>query len=586
MGFGGATSPTFRFGQPFFLEPTVDELFWRTDIHDNFSIIHGKHTIKVGGGWLHSNNTQIFRGFFTGRYIFDTVDDFLHYAACSPTKTMPCPNGFGPTAPGLLLYLQHGPTTSTETLDQSGFSAITNNEYALFAQDQWQVTPNFTLNYGLRWEAQIFPDPVIPPANTAYGVNLTNPAFPSNGTLPNQKEMFQPRIGFAWNLFGNGKSVLRASWGIYNGRQNMLTQVGAITTNGVQQQEIVALTGFNSAGGNPPTYPNTVPIPTLAPGSFPFQAGVTVFSKDYANPRIYTTNVAFEQELARDWSGYLDVTISKGVHLTRFINPNVSPDTSAMALAHCHAAFPFSSAVAVIPPGVCIGSGSDAAAYTGPAPFGNLGTITDTVSSAKSLYRGATIGIRKRFSQRFQMEANYTISEDLDDDSNERDPFTFRYGNLFALSREYSFSDRDERHKFNFWTYGNLPAGFNGDVRMQAHSPQPVTDNTLGTGTGAPCSVNNSGSRFVAGPGGTVIDCGRNHLSKGNGYFSFDWRLARPFKFGDRFALIPQIEMFNTFNNANNVHSSAAPVLFNFDGFLREGVGDPREAQLSLRFTF
>ncbi len=44
--------------------------------------------------------------------------------------------------------------------------------------------------------------------------------------------------------------------------------------------------------------------------------------------------------------------------------------------------------------------------------------------------------------------------------------------------------------------------------------------------------------------------------------------------------------MFNTFNNKNNVSSSSAPVLFNFDGFLREGVGDPRQAQLSVRFEF
>jgi hypothetical protein len=87
MGFG----TTFRFGQPYFLEPTVDEIFWRTDIRDNFSIIHGKHSFKVGGEWIHSRNSQIFRGFFTGKYIFDSVDGFLRYA--SPSAA----GGFGPT---------------------------------------------------------------------------------------------------------------------------------------------------------------------------------------------------------------------------------------------------------------------------------------------------------------------------------------------------------------------------------------------------------------------------------------------------------------------------------------------------------
>ena len=46
--------------------------------------------------------------------------------------------------------------------------------------------------------------------------------------------MFQPRLGFAWDVRNNGKSVVRASWGIFNAQQNMLTEVGAITTNGVQ----------------------------------------------------------------------------------------------------------------------------------------------------------------------------------------------------------------------------------------------------------------------------------------------------------------------------------------------------------------
>src|SRR2546427_7543632 len=65
---GFATS--FRFGQPFFLEPSVDEIFWHTDARDNFSVVRGNHTIKFGGEWVHSVNTQVFRGFFNGRYIF------------------------------------------------------------------------------------------------------------------------------------------------------------------------------------------------------------------------------------------------------------------------------------------------------------------------------------------------------------------------------------------------------------------------------------------------------------------------------------------------------------------------------------
>ncbi|HVS73896.1 MAG TPA: carboxypeptidase regulatory-like domain-containing protein [Candidatus Acidoferrales bacterium] len=562
---------TFRFGAPFFLEPTIDEVFKRIQVKDNFSIIAGKHTIKFGGEWLHSNNTQVFRGFFTGRYIFDSVVGFLHYASDGPTVRK-CANGsygtpaqctgagssattFGP----LLLYLQHAGTNGTTT-DAAGASDISNENYALFLQDKWQIRPNLTLNYGLRWEAQIFPDPVIPPAQTAYGVNLSDPRFPSTGKIPNATKMFQPRLGLAWDVRNNGKSVVRASWGIYDAQQNMLTQVGAITTNGVQQQTLfagdVGAGVFISPNGPAPVWPNPITPAALPPGTFPFQPGITVFDRNYNNPRIYAANFGFTQQLAPDWAGYIDVTWAQGVYLTRFVDPNTGST-------------------------VTVPLNGDTVSYSGTAPFPNLGSVTDTQSSAHSLYRGFTIGARKRFRHGFQLEGNYVLSEDLDDDSNERDPFTFRYFNRFNFRKDYSFSDRDSRHKFNFYAYTKLPAGFEFSGRVQAHTAQPITDNFTAVPTGAPCTATNSNTRVVAG-----IDCGRNHLRKDNGFFSFDWRAARPFHFGDRYALIPMVEVFNSFNNRNNVNPLVTPGLFNFDGFLRQGVGDPLQAQLAVKFTF
>jgi hypothetical protein len=192
------------------------------------------------------------------------------------------------------------------------------------------------------------------------------------------------------------------------------------------------------------------------------------------------------------------------------------------------------------------------------------------------------VGLRKRMSQLFQGEAQYTFSNDRDDDSNERDPFTFRYANLYNLASEYSLSDRDERHKFNAYAVGNLPLGIEGNLRIQQHSAEPETDNSQGDGTGAPCSINNSRTRFVNG-----IDCGRNHLRKDNAFFVLDFGVARPFYFRDgKMSLTPRIEVFNTFNNTNNLNPLSSPQLFDFNGFLRVGVGDPRQAQLSLRFAF
>ena len=159
------------------------------------------------------------------------------------------------------------------------------------------------------------------------------------------------------------------------------------------------------------------------------------------------------------------------------------------------------------------------------------------------------------------------LARDYDDDSNERDPFTDRAFGTGVLNSglpvrgDYGLSDRDIRHKFNFFTYVDLPWAFQWNTRVQARSAQPTSPATR-TATN------------------------RNILRKENEFFALDWRVQRPFAFGERFKLTPMIEMFNTFNNRNNVSSSAAPVLFNFDGFLRQGVGDPRQVQLALKFTW
>lgn len=536
MGFG----PTFRFGSPFFLQPGVDELFTRSQFRNTMSIVEGNHTVKAGFEWIHSRNSQVFRGFFTGRYIFDSVTGFLRYA--SPASTGP---GFGPRIAGcsngtyvaagancaagatktggpLFLYLQ-GAGRSGLATDEAGFSDIKNEEYAAFAQDKWQLRPNFTLSYGLRWEAQIFPNPVVPAGTTAYGQFLNDPRFPSDGTLPDQWRMFQPRLGFAWDLANNSKSVLRGSWGIYNARQNMLSQVGSITTNGLQQQTIFASTPVIELGAPAPVWPNVLTPQVLPAGEFPLFSGVRLYSRDYANPRIYTSNVAFEQQVIADMTFYVDFTHSKGVHLTRFLNINRSPRFS----------------------------------FLRP----QLDEVMLTTAVGKSLYRGLTVGVRKRFSRGIQFEGNYVVSKDLDDDSNERDPFTDRSFDVDNLQLDYSLSDRDIRHKFNFFLFSELPGGFQVNTRFQARSAQPITP-------------------------GIRTATNRNTTRKDNEFFSFDWRVLRPIRVNERVSVIPMIEMFNTFNNRNNINPLITPGLFNFDGFLRQGVGDPRQVQFAVRVTF
>src|SRR5205823_8921920 len=196
----------------------------------------------------------------------------------------------------------------------------------------------------------------------------------------------------------------------------------------------------------------------------------------------------------------VDFTVAKGVQLTRFLNYNVHG----------------TSAASVQPPT------RDATTYVGSNPFEpQLSDVFVTTSVGRGLYRGGTFGIRKRFSQKYQLEANYVLSKDEDDDSNERDPFTDRSFNFYDLSLDYGPSDRDIRHKVNVFTYAELPGRVLLNVRMQGRTAQPITT--------SPRVLNGN-------------DCGRNWDRKDNAYFSFDWRLQRPIRVGMRVDIIPRSE--------------------------------------------
>ncbi|HET6958165.1 MAG TPA: TonB-dependent receptor [Vicinamibacterales bacterium] len=555
-GIGADPSfPTFRFGNPFFLAPNVDEVVKRFQVKDNITLVKGPHTYKAGAEWIHTNNVQVFRGFFEGRYLFDSVNGFLRYASpaapggfgpstigCSNgsyvTAPTACPAGSSQTGGPLLFYLQSSSPDGIAR-DAAGASDISNDEIALFVQDKWRVRSGLTVDYGLRWDGQKMPA-TVDPTTTAFAQYLNDPRFPSDGTIHSQWKQFQPRGGFVWDVNQDGKSVVRASAGIYYARQNMLSQVGSVTTNGIQQKSDFRATGF----GDMPVWPNLL-APTAVPaGTFPLFTGIRVFDRSYGNPRVYAFNTGYERELAPSIAAYIDFTVAKGVDLTRFLNYNVHGTAAA----------------AVQPPT------RDTTTYTGANPFEpQLGDVFVTNSLGHSLYRGATFGVRKRFSQHYQLEANYVLSKDEDDDSNERDPFTDRSFNFYNLDLDYGPSDRDIRHKVNFFTYAELPERVLLNVRIQGRTAQPIT----------------TSPRVLNG-----VDRGRNWDRKDNAYFSLDWRLQRPFRVGARTDVIPSLEMFNTFNNANNINPLTTPALFNFDGFLREGVGDPRQLQLAVKVTF
>jgi len=543
---------SYRFGEPFFIP--VKYYDTRVQLNNNVSFLRGAHQYKVGFEFNRVNSVQTFLGFANGRYIFDSTDGFLNYlhnpkyVECSDgssSQTGACPAGTSITGP-VLLYLQQAGVGNI-SVEEAGTQSIPQKEPAVFAQDSWQATPNLNVQYGLRWEAQIEPDPITPASQVFYagfiGKTSKGQEFPSDGNIPSDRKMWQPRLGISWNPNGDGKSVLRANAGIFYGRVPGLTLASSRSTNGSRGQTIFRNSALTPFLGAVPAYPNLIPQSQIGNPDHP---DVFVFDKNFQNPRTKSASVSWEQEVIPDYSFLVKYNYAKGDHITRFTNRN-DPLLGS----------PWST-----------GLGADGK--------NGIGTLTVVESTAKSLYQGVTLGITRRPTNHVQFQLYYTYSKDKSDDDNERDPFSFRYAKITDLNAEYGYSDRDQRHRVNGWLLWNAPAGVDLNLRYSYRSAQPQSITATGAIAQTPQDRIN--------PDGSVTT--RNLGRKDNQYSSLDLRLSKPYHIGSGITAEPALDIFNVFNSKNLKHPEVTNLIFNFDGTVQSGLGDPRQAQVGVRFIW
>ena len=563
-GFNGC-----RFGLPFFIP--VDAHDYRFQVLDNISLVSGSHLFKFGAEWNRTGVSQTFRGFGNGRMGFTSVNGFLNYVAngnqyveCSDditntfvtgSTTNSCPLGTHVSGP-VALYLQQAGVGGL-TVDEAGTQTIIQNELAVFLQDSWKPRSNLTLNYGLRWEAQIQPGLITPISDLLYapfiGQTVTNAVgtfeFPGDGTIPSDKSMFQPRLGIAYDVKGDGRQVIRANAGLYYARIPGLNLASSRSTDGSRGQTLVRISGLDGVfGGPPPNYGELLPAP---PGVPFFPGQVFLFDKNFQNPRTFTGTLGYEREIGGGVAAGVSYTHARTDHLTRFIDRNAAVFGSPW------------------------GSG---------LPGGNgLIELTTVESSAKSRYNGVTAELKKMVGSRLQFQFNYTLSFDKADDDNERDPFSYRYAQADSLQKEYNYSDRDQRHRFNAWVLAILPGDFYLNNRLSAYSAQPaseICDPATNAGNGQRAT---SRLQRIC-PDGHILQ--RNTIRRDNAYFSWDVRLSKPFDLGRQGALELIFEAFNVTNNDNFKDPSVAGTFLVFDGTIRSGLGEPRQFQAGIRYIF
>jgi carboxypeptidase family protein/TonB-dependent receptor-like protein len=554
----------FRLGMPFFIP--VKSYDTRLQALDNISWVRGNHIFKTGFEWNKTAEHQTFVGFANGRFIFNSVTGFRNYAANSnyiectnsttgvvtPRITGACLPIEAATGP-VLLYLQFAGVGGLTT-EQAGTQVIPQQDLAVFIQDNWKATPNLTVNYGLRWEGQKEADPITPPSQVFYngfiGKTVMNSfgtfAFPSDGTIPSDMKMFQPRLGIAWDVNGDGTDVVRAAAGLYYARIPGLNLASARSTNGSIGQTIVR----SSASGGLPPYTSLLVVP---PGAPP-HPDIFVYDKDFKNPRTMSASLGWEKDVLNHLLVSVAYTYAKTDNLTRFINRNDgafgSPWTTGL---------------------------------NGPADPNGVGVLTTVESSAKSRYQGVTFGLGGAADPNFQFQVNYTLSVDKSDDDNERDPFSFRYARANRLDREYNYSDRDQRHRLNVWALWHLPFDIYANNRFSFYSAQPTSEKCGAGNVGTGVRAGVPGDRIC--PDGTTILL-RNTIRRDNAFASWDLRLSKAIHTGSRGQFEVIGELFNVLNRDNFRDPSSASLLFNFDGTIRNGLGDPRQLQLGVRYGF
>src|SRR5262249_32341077 len=464
------------FGTVSFLPTTQHD--WRFQVFNNLTWIAGNHTLKFGAEVNHTFADQTFGFNQFGAFSISgsnnlTILDILSY---TPSITTGVVNRFDSTDVSYLRQIGNL---------QASYAV---NLFSLFAQDKWRIRPNFTLDYGLRWDGQFNP---APQANNDVVLNRIRNFQASGGfpigtkidptRIPDAGDQLSPRIGIAWDPFNNSKTVIRANAGIYYATTPMLLFAGPINNFRNPPGDVSIRLPILVPAGNPN---NTVykqlkligvdlnsftldKLPNLTPQQVqsvaqalgvasldPFNGiGVTLIASDFENPKAYQWNAGVEHELFRGFTVSGDFTYVNTVHLqrNRDVNvpaPRIRPDDPAQR--------PFFG----------LRSGAQ-------RPLRSLGQIGVRESSARSLYRALSVRVNYR-RKWAEIHANYALSKNLSDDDNERDAGGNSFENPFNLSSEYNYSRLDRRHIVGIGSVFFLPYGFDVSSGIRIRSGAPI----------------------------------------------------------------------------------------------------------------
>jgi len=552
----------------------------RFQFANTLSLVRGAHSFKFGGEFQRIDADFDLGVFQQGR--IELVQDFATFDH----------NGDGRVDDNDLLFavtLRSSKPTQALVLPNND-----NNHLAFFAQDDWRVSRNLTLNLGLRYELD-----TNLKNNSGYG-NI-NPLVQQfyRGNRGMDTNNFAPRFGFNWAT-RDGKTSVHGGYGIYYDRITL--QIMSLE-RGLDGRALAV----EVRAGNVLTDPTGMPIfidpatgrfrpgaPTLAnpftgfilPGAG--ASGINIIDNDLQNPMVQQFNFGIQRELMRDLVLRADYVHNYG---TRFI------------------------------------IGRNIGVVNNPV-VGGPDRVVNLESSVKTKYDGLLLSAEKRFSNRYQFRASYTLSKAFNYANDDQIPFSNGPVDSRNVGLEYGPTPNDRRHYFTFSGGVELPYGFQLSPIMTVASGVPMDILLPDASSRIPVLQRNAGGRLfktgselnaflsqlnaAGGVNGQQLPLVRDDAQFNDGFTSFDLRLSKVFKLGEKAQLEPMVEVFNLFNVTNilgvsNVnYSGFSNVLIrdNNDpanaGFLRSssfgrpvtaaggvfGSGGPRAFQLAVRLNF
>jgi hypothetical protein len=419
-----------------------DEKKWQ--LGDTAAWQKGNHNIKFGVDLIHNydimNNTYEGNGLYTYSYIGSYFADLLNEGNSKGV----CNNAV--TAPGNSGYAMNYTGTSPCGTFVQGFGTpkwdISTMDYGFFGEDHWKLTPRLTVDLGLRYDYESLPKPYSTltaatsgftpygPATdglcSAYTGPGTCPALAAKANLanhPNSKFNFGPRIGLVYDPFGDGKTTVRAGYGLYFGRVTNGVLLNNLLNTGSPLGQYTTPT-LKPSSKSAPQFPNIISPTAGATPSSQF------FDKNFKNPQVHEFDLAIQRELLRNtifqvsYMGALSRELPNAVNIN--LNPNANTNNTVGACS--------STVTTGCPNGVVqsvitvsdangLGPIANGTVFTVPTYTNtlnsNFGAVNELFSNINASYHALVAEIENKTSKHIQYDVNYTWSHALDYNQNE-----------------------------------------------------------------------------------------------------------------------------------------------------------------------